>query len=38
MLNTGIVIAFGIEHAVDLIRQHPIGPKVTKDFRPALAD
>jgi len=26
-LNTGIVIGYGIQHAVDLIREHPIGPK-----------
>jgi len=26
-LNTGIVVGYGIQHAVDLIREHPIGPK-----------
>jgi hypothetical protein len=27
-LNTGIVIGYGIKHAIDLIQSHPIGPKV----------
>jgi hypothetical protein len=26
--NTGIVVGYGIEHAVDLIHEHPTGPKV----------
>lgn len=29
-LNTGIVLGYSIEHAVDLIREHPIGPEVKK--------
>jgi hypothetical protein len=37
MLNTGIVQAWHIRHAVDLIHLHPDGPKVTADFRPSLA-
>jgi hypothetical protein len=28
-LNSGIVVSYEIGHAVDLIRKHPIGPKVT---------
>ena len=27
-LNTGIVIGYHIQHAVDLVRKNPIGPKV----------
>lgn len=27
-LNTGIVIGYGIEPAIDLIRRHPVGPEV----------
>jgi hypothetical protein len=27
--NTGIVVGYSIEHAVDLIRKHPVGPKIT---------
>jgi hypothetical protein len=27
-LNTGIITAFNIRHAVDLIKAHPIGPKI----------
>src|SRR6266478_10181835 len=38
ILNTGIVTSFGIEHAVDLIRLHPLGPRTVDDFRPALAE
>jgi hypothetical protein len=37
MLNTGIVNARDIRHAVDLIHLHPDGPKVTADFKPPLA-
>jgi hypothetical protein len=37
VLNTGIVAAWDIRHAVDLIHLHPDGPKVTADFRPSLA-
>lgn len=33
-LNTGIAFAHDIKFAVDLIRQHPIGPKVADDFQP----
>jgi hypothetical protein len=28
--NTGIVVGYDIKHAVELIRKHPIGPKVTQ--------
>jgi hypothetical protein len=28
--NTGIVVGYGIDHAVDLIHEHPNGPKVTQ--------
>ena len=28
--NTGIVVGYGIDHAVDLIRKHPNGPKLTQ--------
>jgi hypothetical protein len=31
--NTGIVLAFSINHGVDLIRKFPIGPEVSVDFR-----
>jgi len=31
-LNTGIARAWNIGSAVDLIRQHPIGPKTSDDF------
>ena len=31
-LNTGIAISFDIGTALDLIRQHPIGPMVSHDF------
>jgi len=37
MLNTGIVHAWDISHALDLIRLHPDGPKVAADFKPSLA-
>jgi hypothetical protein len=33
-LNTGIAFAHDVKFAVDLIHQHPIGPKVADDFRP----
>ena len=33
-LNTGVAFAHDIKFAVDLIRQHPIGPKVADDFQP----
>jgi hypothetical protein len=33
-LNTGIAFAHDIAFAVDLIRKHPIGPKVADDFQP----
>jgi len=33
-LNTGIAFAHDIRFAVDLIRQHPIGPKVADGFQP----
>jgi hypothetical protein len=33
-LNTGIAFAHDIRFAVDLIHQHPIGPKVADDFQP----
>jgi hypothetical protein len=29
-MNSGIVIAYHIRHAIDLIRLHPIGPKITQ--------
>jgi hypothetical protein len=38
ILNTGIVTSIGIEHAVDLIHRHPIGPKTADNFKPVLAD
>ena len=28
--NSGIVIGYSITHAVELIRKHPIGPKVAE--------
>jgi hypothetical protein len=37
MLNTGIVKAWDIHRAVELIRQHPEGPKVDASFKPSLA-
>lgn len=37
-LNTGIVKCYGIEHAVDLIHQHAIGPVTSDAFVPAFAD
>lgn len=36
-LNTGIVQAYPIRYAVDLIRQHADGPKVAADFKLSLA-
>jgi S1-C subfamily serine protease len=33
-LNTGIAFAHDIRFAVDLIRQHAIGPRVTDEFEP----
>jgi len=36
-LNTGIVRAYSIKYAVDLIRQHAEGPKVADDFKLSLA-
>jgi hypothetical protein len=33
-LNTGLAFAHDIKFAVDLIREHPIGPKVSDDFQP----
>jgi hypothetical protein len=32
--NTGIVIGYEIEHALDLITKNPIGPKVSETFEP----
>lgn len=31
-LNTGIVIAYSISHAIDLIHENPSGPEVSEDF------
>ena len=33
-LNTGIAFAHDIKFAVDLIHQHPIGPRVADGFQP----
>ena len=33
-LNTGIVTGYSIAHAVDLIRQNPVGPQVSDTFQP----
>jgi hypothetical protein len=33
-LNTGIVRGYHIKYAVELIRKHPIGPKVSETFEP----
>jgi hypothetical protein len=32
--NTGIVVGYGIGHAVNLIKKHPIGPKTEPAFEP----
>jgi hypothetical protein len=37
ILNTGIAQAYDIRHAVDLIKLHEEGPKITADFKPSLA-
>jgi hypothetical protein len=34
ILNSGIANAWDVHSAVDLIHQHPEGPKVAADFRP----
>jgi Trypsin-like peptidase domain len=31
--NTGIVIGYNVSHALDLIRKHPLGPKVSDTFK-----
>ena len=37
ILNTAITHAYDIRHAVDLIHQHPDGPRVDANFMPPLA-
>jgi Trypsin-like peptidase domain len=32
--NTGIVLGYKIEHALDLIHKNPIGPQVSETFKP----
>lgn len=34
-LNGGVVRGYSIKYAIDLIRQHPDGPKVDTDFKPS---
>ncbi len=31
--NTGIIRAYSIQHALDLIAKHPIGPKIDAGFK-----
>ncbi len=33
-LNTGIIISYSIQHAIDLIRKNPIGPKIRQQEKP----
>ncbi len=34
-LNTGIVTSYAITRAINLIKQHEVGPRVSHDFRPS---
>ncbi len=33
--NTGIILGWNISHAIDMIKKHPVGPKVTPQFEPS---
>lgn len=33
-LNTGIIISYSIQHAIDFIRTNPIGPKISQQEKP----